>query len=144
MPLPTPEPGLIIRYATLWHAEFRQGREEGDKARPCAMILTAVEDGEIVVTVLPITHPPPLHADEAVEIPRVTKQRLGLDYARSWVVVSEVNRFVWPGPDLRPVSRTESGRFDHGLLPPGLFRAVRERFLEYARAQRVGVVRRTE
>jgi hypothetical protein len=144
VPVPTPEPGLIIRYATLWHAEFQQGREEGDKARPCAMILTAVEDGETIVTVLPITHTPPQRPDEAVEIPLVTKQRLRLDHARSWVVVSEVNRFVWPGPDLRPVPPTESGRFDHGLLPPGLFRAVRERFLACAGAQRVRVVPRTE
>ena len=30
MPLPAPEPGLVVRYADLWHAEHLQGREEGD------------------------------------------------------------------------------------------------------------------
>ncbi len=145
MPLPAPEPGLVIRYAYLWHSEYEQGREEGDKNRPCAIILTAIdEDGETVVTVLPVTHTPPQHADDAVELSLVTKQRLGLDDARSWVIVNEMNRFVWPGPDLRPVPPAEAGRFDYGLLPPGLYRTIRERFLIRARAQRLKVVPRTE
>jgi hypothetical protein len=145
MPLPTPEPGLVIRYAYLWHAEYRQDREEASKDRPCAVILTAIdEDGETVVTVLPVTHTPPHRADEAVELPGITKQRLGLDHARSWVIVSEMNRFIWPGPDLRPVPPVEAGRFDYGLLPPGLYRTIRERFLICAKAQRLKMVPRSE
>jgi hypothetical protein len=145
VPLPTPEPGLVIRYAYLWHSEYEQGREEGDKDRPCAIILTAVdEDGETVVTVLPVTHTPPQHADDAVELSLVTKQRLGLDDARSWVIVNEMNRFIWPGLDLHPVPPGEAGRFYYGLLPPGLFRTIRDRFLSCARAQRLKVVPRSE
>jgi len=94
--------------------------------------------------VLPVTHSPPRDDAEAVELPRATKQRLGLDDARSWVVVSELNRFVWPGPDLRPVPPAEAGRFDYGPLPPGLYRTIRERFLACARTQRLKGVRRTE
>ncbi len=125
MPLPTPEPGLVIRYAYLWHAEHHQDREEGGKDRPCAVILTARDEaGEIVVSVLPITHTPPRQAADAVEIPLAVKRRLGLDEARSWVVTSEMNRFIWPGPDLRPVPASDAGRYDHGLLPPGLYRAI--------------------
>lgn len=145
MPLPTPEPGLVVAYAYLWRAEHRQGREEGVKDRPCAIVLTAGDDeGDIIVTVAPITHTPPRQPDEAVEIPHPTKQRLGLDAERSWVVVNEVNRFVWPGPDLRPVSREQPDRFDYGMLPPGLFRQVRTMLMACARAQRLRMIPRTD
>jgi hypothetical protein len=145
MPLPTPEPGLVIRYSYLWHGEYENDREEGEKDRPCAVILTAFdEDGETVVTVLPITHTPPRHADDAVELTLITKQRLRLDDVRSWVVVTEMNRFIWPGPDLRPIPPADTSRFDYGLLPPGLYRTLRERFLSCAKAQRLNVVPRSE
>ncbi len=145
MPPPIPEPGLVVSYAYLWHSEYRQGREDGAKNRPRGIILTTVdEDGEMIVTVLPITHGRPRDDDGSVELPFIVKQRLGLDDARSWVIVNEVNRFVWPGPDIRPVPPSEAGRFDYGLPPPRLFRTVRERFLAAARAQRIHVVPRTE
>jgi hypothetical protein len=57
MPLPNPEPGLVISYAYLWHREGQAGQEEGSKDRPSVIVL-AVEreaDGAIIVTVLPIT-----------------------------------------------------------------------------------------
>lgn len=145
MPLPVPEPGLVISYSYLWRSEHARGQEEGAKDRPCAIILAArAAAGETVVTVLPITHSAPTTADDAVEIPLTVKRRLGLDEARSWVVVGEVNRFVWPGPDLRPVSRAEPDRFDFGPLPPALFRRIRDRFLACAAAQRVSIVPRSE
>ena len=145
MPLPEPEPGLVIGYAYLWFSEFEQGREEARKERPCAIILTIREANEqVIVIVAPITHAPPQHADEAVEIPPPTKRRLGLDEARSWVIVSEVNRFTWPGPDLRPVSRGEADRFDYGFVPPSLFRQIRDKLMACAAAQRLRSVPRTE
>ena len=145
MPLPVPEPGLVIGYAYLRHAEYEQGQVEGIKHRPCAIVLTEnIEDGDTVVTVVPITHAPPDHPEAAIELPSLTKHRLGLDEARSWIVVSEVNRFVWPGPDLRPVSRAEPDRFEYGLLRPSFFRKVRERLAAYAASRRLAAVRRTE
>jgi hypothetical protein len=98
-PIPTPEPGLVISYADLWSQEARSGREEGRKDRPCVIAL-AIErqpDGETLVTVLPVTHRPPDHEAAGVEIPPAVKRPLGLDDARSWVIVSEVDQFVWPG-----------------------------------------------
>lgn len=106
MSWPTPRAGLVIRYSYLWQREAAAGREEGVKDRPCAIILAVeVEGGETVVYVLPITHSPPENPGDAVEIPQATKVRLGLDSERSWIVVSEGNSFVWPGPDLRPQTR---------------------------------------
>ena len=63
MTLPKPEPGLVIRYSYLWHDEFLEGREEGVKDRPCAVVLAAkTADGRTVTTVLPITHSLPKFA----------------------------------------------------------------------------------
>jgi hypothetical protein len=141
MSWPKPEPGLVIRYSYLWRREADAGREEGVKDRPCAIILaTEIVDGETVVYVLPITHAAPLAADDAIELPQATKMRLGLDYDRSWIVISEGNSFVWPGPDLRPVP---GGTAAYGLLPRAVFNTVRTRFLDRIRARQSGVVKRT-
>jgi len=144
VPFPVPEPGLVLSYSYLWQSEYRQEREEGVKDRPCAIILvTGNNGGRTVVTVLPITHSPPQAASDAVELPPAVKRRLGLDEARSWAVVNEVNRFIWPGPDLRAVSRDDPERFEYGLLPPSLFRQIRERFMAAAAAQRLQIVPRS-
>jgi hypothetical protein len=100
-------------------------------------------DGKQLVTVAPVTHSAPSSPGEGVEIPLATKQRLGLDDARSWVIVSEVNDFVWRGPDLRPVSH-DASRFDYGLLPPGLFRQIRDRMTAWGASRQLRTVPRTE
>jgi hypothetical protein len=87
MPILNPEPGLVISYSYLWHHEHRAGRDEGQKDRPSVIVL-AVEreaDAAIVVTVLPITHSPPLDPASAIEIPVPVKRHLGLDDDRSWI-----------------------------------------------------------
>ena len=142
MPLPLPAPGLFIGYAYLWRHEARRGQEEGHKDRPCVIVLS-VQDvaGMTVVTVAPITHAPPERSDMAVEIPADTKRRLGLDGARSWIITGDLNRFVWPGVDLRP-TRRGTGDYAYGMLPRSLFRQVRDQVLELARAGRAGVTGR--
>ena len=138
MPLPSPHPGLVIGYAYLWKAESRAGKVEAEKHRPCAIVLAWKGDNQqIKVTVAPITHRAPLDANSAVEIPAITKRRLGLDAERSWVVITEVNQFEWPGPDLRPISREHPGSFDYGVLPPKLFRRIRDAVLRAARERRL-------
>ena len=86
------------------------------------MVILAVRsrDGDQVVTVAPITHTSPPPGSKAVEIPLATKQRLGLDAQPSWIVTNDLNEFVWPGPDLRPVPRKPPGTFAYGLLPGSL------------------------
>lgn len=112
-PLPFPHPGLVICYPYLWQADYDKSQEDGVKDRPCAIILATQDaDGDRIVTVAPITHVAPSQGDAAVEIPRKTKERLGLDSEVSWIIVSEVNHFIWLRPDLRPVSRKQQDRFD--------------------------------
>jgi hypothetical protein len=102
-----------------------------------------VEDvaGKHFVTVAPVTHSAPDNPAAAVEIPFATKRRLGLDDARSWVLVSEGNRFIWPGPDVRPIT---PGRFDYGFLPPALFDRIQRQFDAYLVAKRLQAIPRTE
>jgi hypothetical protein len=143
--LPKPVQGLVIRYSYLWRAEHQRGQEEGVKDRPCAVVLvTTTEEGEEIVTVLPITHTPPAVDPSAVEIPAATKKRLGLDAERSWVVLSEANRFVWPGPDLRPLPNADASSAALGLLPYKFAEELRLRFLARIKARRAHMVTRTE
>lgn len=105
------------------------------KDRPCAIVAARrVVDGKEIVTVVPVTHSPPLNPDDAVEMPGALKSHLGLDEQPSWVVVTETNDFIWPGPDLCPVARAKAGKFEYGMLPPRFFAHVRDRLLAaYAR-----------
>ena len=144
MSLPVPRPGLVIRYSYLWDREARQGREEGVKDRPCAIILVLLREGEHpIVRVLPVTHTSPADPADALEIPQPTKQRLGLDSERSWVILAEANDFIWPGPDLRPAAGGGPDTVAYGMLPPGFMRVLRERIVQ-RRAKRMAVTRRTE
>jgi hypothetical protein len=145
MALPEPVAGLIIRYSYLWYRKHLEGRDEGQKDRPCAIVaaLRVDENGDIRVLVLPITHSPPDHPALAVELPAKVKNRLQLDDARSWIVLSEWNEFVWPGPDLRRVSGATDASVAYGMLPPGLFATIRDRFLAIANSGKARQVPRT-
>lgn len=144
MTLPKPVPGLVLRYSYLWHSESREGREEGVKDRPCAVVASILSNaGETRVLVLPITHTQPVGTEMGVEIPPNVKNRLGLDETRSWIVLSEWNEFVWPGPDLRRVSNLPDSPVAYGMLPPRFFIAVRDRFLKVVRQRKARPVSRT-
>lgn len=109
--LPTePKVGWVFRYSYLWHWQHLDGRR-GDKDRPlsCWPLLLCLKTGRPQF-VLPITHSPPSDPGDAIEIPPVTKRRLGLDDERSWIVLTESNRFVWPGPDVRSVDSERISR----------------------------------
>jgi hypothetical protein len=60
----------------------------------------------------------------------------------SWIVISELNDFVWPGPDLRPIpGKTDC--FDYGVLPPAFFRKLQEAIFDRLRMKKIGIVPRT-
>ncbi len=143
MALPTPAPGLVISYAYLWRDQGAVGAIEGRKNRPCAIVVTTVDDeGDTLVYVAPITLSQPT-AGSAVELPAGVKRRLGLDASASWIITSELNRFIWPGYDLRPISRTAPDVFSWGYLPVELLEAVKVQIVAHQRAKHLGVVHRS-
>jgi hypothetical protein len=87
-----------------------------------------------------VCHPRPVNAYRYA-----TKQRLGLDAERSWVMLTEANRFVWPGPDLRmkePSGGPES--MAYGLLPRALFKEITGKFSDAVETRLAHVIRRTQ
>jgi hypothetical protein len=116
--------GLVIRHAFLWSHEQAAGRDEGSKDRPTVIVLIIQQDADrgMRVGVVPVTHTPPADPEGGVEVPSNVKRQLGLDMAPQWISFDEINRFAWPGYDLRKVPRTGSDRY--GMLPEGLFREV--------------------
>jgi hypothetical protein len=120
------------------------GREEGVKDRPCAVLLAITNvEGEPKIVVLPITHSPPTDPAHAVEIPHATKRRLGLDDERSWIVLTESNRFTWPGPDLRPSRVCDPRSVAYGLLPRALYEQVRDKWFALFKEEKTRSVART-
>jgi hypothetical protein len=145
MEIPAPKPGQVLRYAYLWADEHAAGQEEGSKDRPVALVLHLATSGpQPNVAVVAITHTPPISKSDAIEIPAVIKRHLGLDDERSWVVLTELNIFAWPGPDLRPVGALSTDSILYGYLPAGFFRTVRNRLVDNIRAGRIRQVKRTE
>ena len=89
------------------------------------VIVTQSADGLEQVIVAPLTSQAPRRDQRAIEVPEVVRRQLGLSAERSWIVVSEVNRFAWPGYDIRPIRGREPEML-FGALPSGLFRQVRD------------------
>lgn len=141
--LPDPEPGLVLNYSYLWKRQAERGAEEGAKDRPAVIVLAqSQQDGGRLMTVVPVTSSRPGTGRAAIEIPDKVAKHLGLTAERSWVVVDEVNRFVWPGPDLRPLPGTPS-RFAYGVVPPKLFARIKAELLAAYNARRLRAVTRT-
>ncbi|MEN8821304.1 MAG: hypothetical protein ABF271_09385 [Abyssibacter sp.] len=126
--IPTPRPGLVIRYSYLWKSEHDRGYVEGQKDRPCAIVVAVAADGpDHQVAVVPVTHSAPSDPSGAIQLTAATRRRLGLDEEASWIITSELNVFHWPGPDLR---MTPTGQYAYGELPARVFEAIKEQILD--------------
>ena len=144
MPIPIPEPGLVIGYSYLWHHEHTAGSEEGRKDRPCAIIVATLDaDGDTVVYVAPITHTAPALPDDGLEIPTRLKRHLNLDDKRSWVITSELNRFIWPGYDLRPIARDQPDSFAYGFLSTDFFAAIKVSIIRHRNKRSLDLIPRS-
>ncbi len=142
MPIPEPVPGLVIGYSYLWREQGRAGENAGRKDRPCVIVAAAEdEEGDLRVYVAPVTHARP-DDPHAVELPLPVKRRLGLDDRPSWVVTGEMNHFIWPGFDLRPVARNTPDMFAWGFLPVETFSAIKRGILMHGREKRLEVLGR--
>jgi hypothetical protein len=114
------------------------------KDRPAAIVaLLRGDDGRDEVVVFPVTSSHPTDAAAGVEIPAATRDRLGLQDGPCWVIVTEVNIFVWPGPDLR---RPENANdcFVYGSLPHALMLRIKQSFAAWRTRGRVRAIRRSE
>ena len=130
-----------MRYDYLWSSEAAAGRDQG-KDRPACLV--AASDSQTTpryVVLLPITHSPPGTGTVGVEIPAKVRQAIGLDDAPGWVIVSEHNIDEWPNAGLSPIPG-KRGAFSYGFIPPGLFAQIKAKFLELARQNKSGAVRR--
>ena len=124
----------------MWAGEAEKGQEEGLKDRPVVVVVARVVSGDrMQLLVAPVTHRAP-EAGEGVEIPPAVKRHLGLDRERSWIITTEINRFNWPGPDVRIA---EGGNDPYyGAIPAKLFEQMRESLL--ANASNFRITKRTE
>lgn len=141
MAKPAPQGGLVIRYDYLWLAEEREGREEGAKARPCAIVVNVqgVATEPLRVVVCGITHARPTDDAEGIRIPPAVKAHLGLDEEESWIITSEVNLIDWDDPGIVPVA---PGQWAYGFLPPALANAARERIVAQMRRDALPLIDR--
>lgn len=141
MPLPEPEPGLVIRYDYLWLRESDATRSSG-KDRPACIVATLDDPADPrLVLILPTTRSPPKGDTAGVEIPHPVARKLGLSDERSWAVISEANVDYWPNAGLSPVPGRR-GAFAYGFLPPLLFEEIKSRFLTLLARRRAKLVRR--
>jgi hypothetical protein len=109
---------------------------------PAVVVVARVVSGDRTeLMVAPITHGEPRET-EGVFIPQSVKRHLGLDDEPSWVVLTELNRFVWPGPDIRPVKGGETPLY--GAIPARLFEHIKQGISSQARSGRLQVPKRTE
>ena len=136
MSFPSPTPGLVIRYSFLWSHERDAGADEAAKDRPCAIVVAARrgEGGDIVVIVAPITHAPPDDPSASIALPPAVAHALGLDTGKHWLRLNELNRFAWPGYDLRAIPG-RPGEYAYGMLPRPLFEQLRAAILERQRTR---------
>jgi hypothetical protein len=128
---------MVVRYSFLWSSEARTGQTEGRKDRPCVVITAAQEaEGQCRVRVLPFTHRPTETSRSISVVPKV-KRHLGLDHDASWIVLDEVNEFIWPGVDLRPISRSRPQVWMFGVLPIEVFDEIRVKLRDIRQQRRV-------
>lgn len=142
-----PRIGAVISYSYLWAEEAGEGRTEGRKDRPAAIVMARGDLGPArVAYVLPVTHTPPGAgaAGRSMELPAAIKRHLGLDDQSSWIVIDELNVFVWPGFDLRPVPNSDPQTCEWGILPNAFFERVKAQMLAIAAADRLRIVKRGE
>lgn len=138
-----PQTGMVLHYSFLWKHEGERGQDEGAKDRP-VVVLVLLADGEEVL-VAPITTRPPEQGAPAIEVPARVRRHLGLDAEQSWISIATLNRFVWPGPDLRPVPGGNPADALYGFIPQKLLDAAKQSAMaELAKRVPGLVVRRTE
>ena len=106
-----PKSGHILRYVYLFREEKARGREEGVKERFVAVV--GFEEGQYRVAAITTKGE---RQGSAIALPSKVAKAAGLSPDSS-IVISELNRFTWPGYDIRPLMKKPG--YIAGRLPPG-------------------------
>ena len=143
MKKPNPEVGQIVRYDYLWRDEQLQGKIEGTKERPCAVIVAvqSQNDGSFTVLLAPITHSSKQANNAAIIIPEQAKTITGLDEDQSWLLTTEVNAVSWLDPGIVPAKK---GQWIYGYLPRGIVRKAVDTILKFGREKKLKIIDRRE
>jgi hypothetical protein len=105
------------------------------------MAISVQKEGETTrLFVVAITHSAPSKATDAIEMPRAVKRTLGLDDTPAWIVTTETNSFIWPGPDVRPIPSRPAGTMIYGRVPEALLRRVIASYVDNHDRKRAAIV----
>ncbi len=74
-------------------------------------------------------------------MPQAVARTLGLDADRHWVRVTQLNRFIWPGYDLRPRPDVPE-RVDYGFIPQAFFERIRSAILAENKRTKISFIPR--
>lgn len=110
MPLPKPEPGLVIGYEFLFREDEEAGLENANRPHPCAIILVTEDGPNQRVRLVAISHSPP-SSNESKHYMQLTPEecrQIGLDSGNHWINLRDINSFDWPGYDLKPIASGKS------------------------------------
>lgn len=143
MARPDPARGQVVRFKYLWRREEHEGLSEGEKHRPCAVVVSIPEQQQSPerVMVCAITHSEPEPPTVGVPIPVEAKGDTGLDEKCSWVIVSEVNKVSWSSTRF---IRTNAGQWTYGVLPEEVMETVRKAIMERIKANEIDVIHRDQ
>jgi hypothetical protein len=128
--IPDPEPGLVIHYEFLWSHEDRRGLQDGVKRRAAIVVAVLQEGNNKRILVAPITTARPIDPNSVIPMPQKVRENLGLNAPESWVVVDELNSFVWPGSDLYPLPFGARNNFSYGTVPLKFLEQINTRLIE--------------
>lgn len=137
-----PKPGMVINYGYLWARQAKQGMVDPQKYRPSLILAVKEQEEKKLVYVAPITHTPPFYPEESLLMPMATKERLGLDGQNSWLMLSEVNKFEWPGVDIRRVPRRRERSQFYGFVPGAFLEEAQAKMMEMVELKRFKTVGR--
>lgn len=141
IPKEPPIAGTVLRFSFLWSYEDERGILEDHKDRPVVLVISKnPERGSCIVVA--ITHREPEAPVVGIEVPAAVRKELGLDDLRQWIIISEGNRFIWPGPDLRAIPDVDPPSVIYGQIPKGLYVDVLAQLQALVRASRMKVTPR--
>ncbi len=140
MEIPEPQQGLVVSFEYQWLYQNANGLVNGTKDRPVVVVL--VLDGKESY-VAPITSKQPDDLTTAISIPSKVLQHLGLDNKPTWIICDEVNQFIWPGYDLRPIDHNPDTCV-YGFLPPKLYESVITMIKYFSQGGKLMVVNRDD